>query len=122
MNCPTTLAAALQAVAAGLPNSANHYFLKANYYDHIGDDQMRCWLAAMWLNEATIRSFELGEDNLQFEVLLDGQHLDYWTRISIPYSQIWDILHQRKKGSPSANGWATSLYYNHAAMQMPLMG
>ena len=122
MNCPAPLASALQAVAAGLPDATNHYFLKANYYDLVDDDEARCWLAAMWLNEETTRNLELGTDVLLLDVLLDGRHLDRWSRVSIPYTEIWDILHQRKKGSPSANGWATSLYYNHAAMQMPPMG
>nr|GFC67181.1 hypothetical protein [Tanacetum cinerariifolium] len=99
MNCPAPLAAALQAVAASLPDATNHYFLKANYYDHVED-------------------FELGVDELQLDVLLDGRRLADWTRVSIPYSEVWDVLHQRTKGSPNPNGWAT-LYYDHAAMRMP---
>jgi hypothetical protein len=51
MNCPALLASALQAVAAGLPDATNHYFLKANYYDHVEDDCARWWLAAIWLDE-----------------------------------------------------------------------
>lgn len=119
MNCPESLASALQAVATGLPDAANHYFLKANYYDYLGDDQARCWLAIMWLNETTTRNLALGTDELQFDVLLNERNLSQWTRVSIPYAEIWDILHQRKKGSPSANGWTSSLYYDHAARQMP---
>ena len=121
MNCPAPLAAALQAVAAGLPDAANHYFLKANYYDHVDDDQARWWLAIMWLNEETTRNFELGSDELQLDVLLDGRRLSNWTRVSIPYSEVWDILHQRTKDSPDPNSWAT-LYYDHAAMRMPPVG
>lgn len=120
MNCTAPLAAALQAVAAGLPDATNHYFLKANYYDHVddSDDPARWWLAVMWLNEETTRNLELGPDALQLDVLLDGRHLTNWTRVSIPYSEVWDILHQRTKDSPNPNGWKT-LYYDHAAMQMP---
>ena len=122
MNCPASLAAALQAVAAGLPNATNHYFLKANYYALVEDDEAKCWLAAMWLNAETIRNLELGADELQLDVLLDGRYLDHWTRVSISYTEIWDILHQHASDNPTANGWKTSLYYNHAAMRMPPMG
>lgn len=126
MNCPAPLAAALQAVAAGLPDATNHYFLKANYYDHVedtddGDGPARWWLAVMWLNEETTRNLELRADELQLDVLLDGRRLADWTRVSIPYSEVWDVLHQRTKGSPNPNGWAT-LYYDHAAMRMPPVG
>ena len=76
----------------------------------------------MWLNAETTRNLELGADELQLDVLLDDRHLDQWTRISIPYTEIWDILHQRTGGSPTANGWKTSLYYDHAAMRMPPVG
>jgi hypothetical protein len=98
MNCPAPLASALQAVAAGLPDATNHYFLKANYYDHV-DDKARWWLAVIWLYEETTRNFELGPDVLQLDVLVDGRRLTQWTRVSIPYAEIWDILHQRTKGS-----------------------
>lgn len=123
MNCPAPLAAALQVVAAGLPDATNHYFLKANYYDHVEDNDdcaspARWWLAVMWLNEETTRNFELGANELQLDVLLDGRRLADWTRVSIPYSEVWDVLHQRTKGSPNPNSWAT-LYYDHAAMRMP---
>lgn len=118
MNCPETLASALHQVAAGLPDAANHYFLKANYYDHVGDGA-RWWLAAMWLNEETTRNFELGADELRLDVLLDGKRLDHWTRVSIPYAEIWDILHQKTKGSPKPSGWATSLYYAPDVMRFP---
>lgn len=122
MNCPEPLAAALRQVAAGLPDATNHYFLKANYYDHIGGDEARWWLAAMWLNEETTRNFELGPDTVRLEVLLDGRHLNHWTLISIPYTEIWDILHQRTADSPTPNGWTNSLYYNFATMRMPPVG
>ena len=39
INCPAPLDSALQAVAAGLLDATNHYFLKTNYYDHVADDQ-----------------------------------------------------------------------------------
>ena len=70
MNCLAPLATALQAVAAGLSDATNHYFLKANYYDHVedndnGDDPARWWLAVMWLNDETTRNLELGPDALQ---------------------------------------------------------
>ncbi len=84
MSCPAPLTSALQAVAAGLPNASNHYFLKANYYALVKDDEARCWLATMWLNAETTRSLELGADELQLGVLLDGRHLDHWTRVCIP--------------------------------------
>ncbi len=113
MNCPEPLATALQAVAAGLPDAANHYFLKANYYDHLDGEQARWWLAVMWLNEETTQNFELGADELR--------HLDHWTRVSIPYSEIWDVLHQRTEDSPNPNDW-TALYYDHAVMRMPPVG
>lgn len=77
MNCSASLATALRAVAAGLPDASNHYFLKASYYDHVGGDQTRWRLAAMWLHEDTTRHFELGDDALQLDVLRDGQHLNH---------------------------------------------
>ncbi len=62
-------------MGAGLPDAMNHYFLKANYYDHVedyeyGDEPARWWLAVMWLNEETTRNFELGTDELQLQACL----------------------------------------------------
>lgn len=45
-------------------------------------------------------NFELGADELQLDVLLDGRRLADWTRVIIPDSEIWGILHQCTKGSP----------------------
>lgn len=75
----------------------------------------------MWLNEETTCNVALGTDALQLDVLLDGRRLTHWTRVSIPYSQIWDILHQRTEESPNPDDWVT-VYYNHAAMRMPPVG
>jgi hypothetical protein len=80
MNCPAPFAAALQAVAAGLPDATNHYFLKANYYDHVedyedGDEPARWWLAFMWLNEETSRSIELGTDSCNWRSCLTAVDL-----------------------------------------------
>jgi hypothetical protein len=82
MSCPTALASALQAVAAGLSDASNHHFLKANYYALVKEDEARCWLAAMWVNAETTHSLELGTDELQLDVLLDGRY--HWTRVRTP--------------------------------------
>jgi hypothetical protein len=121
MNCPAP--PCVGAASGGRrPDAANHYFLKANYYHLVDEDDVRCWLTAIWHNEETTRNFELGTNELHIDVILDGQHINHWTRVNIPYTEVWDILHQHKKGSPSANGWKTTLYYNHATMQMPPTG
>ena len=72
----------------------------------------------MWLYQDTIRHSELGTDILHLEVLLDGQHLNQWTGISISCAKIWDILHQYTVHDLAPNGWTTSFYYDFASMRM----
>ena len=113
---------ALHQIASGLPDSLNHYFLLANYYDYVDTDWPRCLPAALWFNANTVQRFELRDQALRCEVVLD-QTRRQWSLIRVPYDQIWQLLALRVDPADEvvfADGRSTELFFEPSRIQIPL--
>lgn len=84
------LVAVLVAIAAGLPDPANHYLINTTSFDSPAGPML---LGMLHLHIDAVGALDIADDAFSCEVLLDPRDRQQKSTVRVPFANVWQVLH-----------------------------